>query len=143
MSTQQKSSGGGRKNKTSGAGPKESGGVAVSEQNNNQSQTNSKKHNNVNSKDTVNNNNSADQSKTEKEKPHVKVRRIQLRVRLFSAVYWLWEKKIIANDDLSAMNSLYKEIKSYRELAQISVISSTYPLRNIWTCGTLNNKMNS
>ena len=71
MSTQQKSSGGGRKNKSSGAGQKD-GGVAV-EQNNNNSQISSKKHNNVNAKDAANNNTAADQSKTEKEKPHVKV----------------------------------------------------------------------
>jgi hypothetical protein len=71
MSTQQKSSGGGRKNKSAGAGQKD-GGVALSEQNNN-SQISSKKHNNVNAKDAVNNNTAADQSKTEKEKPHVKV----------------------------------------------------------------------
>lgn len=71
MSTQQKASGGGRKTK-SGAGQKDAGGVAVSEQNNNQStQINSKKHN-VNAKDAVNNN-TAEQSKTEKEKPHAKV----------------------------------------------------------------------
>lgn len=68
MSTQQKASGGGRKTKSSsGAG----GGVAVSENNNNNAQISNKKHN-INAKDAVNNN--TDQSsKTEKEKPHVKV----------------------------------------------------------------------
>lgn len=87
MSTQQKASGGGRKSKSSVAGQKDAGGVAVSEQNNNQTQNNSKKHNNVNSKDAVNN--TADQSKPEKEKPHVKVS--------YSYIRWFaphWREKL-------------------------------------------------
>lgn len=85
MSTQQKSGGGGRKTKSS-SGAKDGVGVAVSEQNNNQTQTNSKKHNNVNAKDTVNNN-TADQPKTEKEKPHVKVSVSRAKLQL-DASHW-------------------------------------------------------
>lgn len=73
MSTQQKASGGGGGRKTK-SGPKDIGGVGVSEQNNNQTPISGKKHNNVNAKDAVNNNNTAaEPTKTEKEKPHVKV----------------------------------------------------------------------
>lgn len=82
MSTQQKASGGGRKTKTLlGAGSqKDASGLVVSEQNNNQTPMTSKKHNIVNVKDTVNNNNTADQTKPEKEKSHVKPTAEQIRI---------------------------------------------------------------
>lgn len=72
MSPQQKaSSGGGSRKSGKGAGQKDSSTVAAAEQsNNNQTSTTNKKHNNVSS--NVNNTN-IDQSKTEKEKPHIKV----------------------------------------------------------------------
>ena len=69
MSPQQKASGGGSRKSGKGAGQKDST-VAAAEQSNNQNSTTNKKHNNASS--NVNNTN-IDQSKTEKEKPHIKV----------------------------------------------------------------------
>jgi len=68
MSPQQKASGGGSRKSGKGAGQKDS--TVAAEQSNNQNSTTNKKHNNASS--NVNNTN-IDQSKTEKEKPHIKV----------------------------------------------------------------------
>ncbi|XP_070499541.1 protein lingerer isoform X8 [Chironomus tepperi] len=75
MSPQQKASGGGSRKSGKGAGQKDST-VAV-EQSNNQNSTTNKKHNNASS--NVNNTN-IDQSKTEKEKPHIKPTAEQIRI---------------------------------------------------------------